>query len=726
MPAATASPTPALNPLAQVIQLSLYGLPLTLALVSPPAIAEQAGGTAPQAHYLVEATTLDQVEVRGTRSDYSVDGIHSATRTDTPLRDIPQSITVVTDVLIRDQAMQNMADVVRYVPGVQMAQGEGHRDAPILRGNMTTADFFLNGVRDDVQYYRDLYNVERVEVLKGPSGMIFGRGATGGLINRVTRQANWRDARRIGVTIGAWDNFRITGDYDQALNDAAAFRVTGMYETSGSYRDFTDLERWAINPTMTFRPGEASTVELGYEHFADDRVTDRGVPSMLPAANKPLPADASTFFGNPELSTTWARVDALSGSVSHEFGRDARLVNTTRLADYDKYYQNVYPSGFVAPTGQVAISGYGALTNRRNVINQTDLTYAAQTGSVHHEVLAGLELARQETANFRQTAYFPDVAESATTAFVTLPETIYRGVVEFRQSSTDADNDSVARTAGLYVQDQIAFSDKWQLLAGVRFDRFDIRLRNHRNDITTSKADCLWSPRLGLIHKPRDTMSVYASYSVSQVPRAGEQLASLTPSNRNLAPERFINSEIGFKWDPSPRLALTAALYRLDRTNLAVVDPNAPAQSILVDGQRMQGLELGLSGNLGEAWRVMAGYAYQDSEVRTPGPQDGNRVGQVPQNSLSVWNRYDFTPKWGAGLGVIHRDEVFVASDNAVVLPDFTRVDAAVYYAASEKLRLQLNIENLLDEGYYASAHSNNNIMPGAPRTVRLGIDWRF
>jgi len=619
--------------------------------------------------------------------------------------------------------MQTMADVVRYVPGVQMAQGEGHRDAPILRGSTTTADFFINGVRDDVQYYRDLYNVERVEVLKGPSGMIFGRGATGGLVNRVTRQANWKDSRGLALTLGSWDNFRITGDYDQSLNDVAAFRVTGMYEDSESYRDHVELERWAVNPTMTLRPGEATTVEVGYEHFSDDRVTDRGVPSM---DNRPLPSDESTFFGSPDMSTTWARVDALSGVVTHDFLSHVQLVNTTRFADYDKYYQNVFPSGYHAAANTVTVSGYSNLTRRRNLINQTDLTFSAQTGAVRHDFLAGIELSRQETDNFRQTAYFPAVDPNATSDFVTLPNTIYTGPVEFRQSATDADNDSVAKTAGAYLQDQVAFSDHWQVLAGIRFDRFDTQVNNHRTGMSSSKTDNLWSPRIGLIYKPQDSMSLYASYSVSQVPRAGEQLASLTASNRNLDPEKFTNSEVGFKWDATERVALTAAIYQLDRTNVAIVDPNNPAQMILVDGQRVLGLELGLAGQVTDAWQIMAGYAYQDSEVQTPTAQDGNRLGQVPENSVSFWNRYDFSPKWGAGLGVTYRDDVFVSADNAVVLPGYTRVDAAAYYSVSEKLRVQLNIENLLDENYYASAHSNNNIMPGAPRLFRLGLDWRF
>ncbi|QNN76871.1 TonB-dependent siderophore receptor [Pseudoxanthomonas mexicana] len=707
------------NPLSQLISRALYGAPLALVL-STNALAQQATAQ--------DATTLDGIEVVGDKDAYQVLRISSATKTDTPLRDVPQSVTVISQGLIRDQAMQNMGDVVRYVPGVQMAQGEGHRDAPILRGNTSTADFFIDGLRDDVQYYRDLYNVERVEVLKGPGGMIFGRDASGGLINRVTKQADWSNARNLGLTVGSWDSYRVTGDVDQALNDSVAVRVTGFYEDSDSFRDEVTLERWAVNPTLTWRLSDDTQLEVGYEHFEDDRVTDRGVPSYL---GRPLRIDEATFFGSAELSPTWAEIDALTARVRHEFSPQVTLVNQTRVANYDKFYQNVFPGAYTAATNRVAISAYNNLTERKNILNQTDLTAKFATGAVQHTLLAGLELGRQETDNFRQTGYFPTAPQPApgqlaTSHWVTLPNTYYTDPVVFTQSGSDANNNSVAKTAAVYVQDQIEFSPHWQALLGVRFDRFEADLYNRRNNATLSSSDDLVSPRAGLIYKPTEATSIYASYAISYVPRAGEQLASLSISNRALDPEKFTNKEVGFKWDIHDALSFTAALYQLDRTNVAITDPLDATRLVLVDGQRVKGLELGLAGNLTEQWQVMAGYAYQDSQVQTPGAQNGNQLGQVPENSFSLWNRYDFTPRFGAGLGVIYRDDVFVSSDQAVVLPSFTRVDAAVYYAITPSLRLQANIENLLDEEYYASAHSNTNIMPGTPRALRVGIDWRF
>jgi len=702
--------------LSRAARFSLLGLPLLAGLqaYSPSTSAQES---------IEDPKALDEITVIGERQAYQVQSTSTATKTDTPLRDVPQSITVITEKLIDDQAMQSMSDVVRYVPGVQMAQGEGHRDAPILRGNTSTADFFVNGMRDDVQYFRDLYNVERVEVLKGPSGMIFGRGGSGGLINRVTKQADWSDTRELNLTLGSWENRRLTGDYNQALGDRAAFRITGLYEDSESYRDYDQVERWAVNPTMSFWAGEATSLTFGYEHFEDERTVDRGVPSYL---GKPLPTDESTFFGQPDNSYADTQVDALTASVTHLFGNGARLVNQTRYADYDKFYQNIFPGAYSAAANQVAINAYNNLTTRKNLLNQTDVTFSASTGSVSHEFLVGMELNDQETDNFRQTGYFTNIGVNATSDVVNLPNTIYTGPVTFRQSATDADNHSVAKTAAIYVQDQIEFSPHWQAIAGVRFDHFEADLLNHRNGTTLSSSDDLWSPRAGLIFKPQELLSLYASYSISYVPRAGEQLTSLTPSNRALDPEEFTNLETGLKWDFNDRVSATAAIYQLDRTNVVITNPNNPTQSLLVDGQRVQGLELGIGGQMTEAWQLMAGYAYQDSEVQTPGAQDGNELGQVPENSFSLWNRYDFTAKLGVGLGVIYQDEVYVSTDNAVVLPSFIRFDAAIYYAISPGLRLQLNVENLFDEEYFASAHSNNNILPASPRAVRAGVNFHF
>lgn len=677
-----------------------------------------------------DSITLEPMQVVQERNAYGVQKTRTATKTDTLLRNVPQAISVVTDEQIRDQSMQGMADVVRYVPGVQMAQGEGHRDAPILRGNATTADFFVDGMRDDVQYFRDLYNVERVEVLKGPNGMVFGRGGSGGLINRVTKQANWTAGHELGFTYGSWDNRRITGDVNQAVNDRLALRLTALFEDSNSYRDYGQLERWAINPTASFALNESTMIEVGYEHFEDDRTVDRGIPSFTQVGRsrgKPLKVNESQYFGSPDESFSTAEVDALNARITHDFGNGMQLTNQTRYADYSKFYQNVYASGaYNATTNRVQLGAYNNATDRKNLINQTDLTIIGQALGFEHTLLVGAELSRQVTENFRETGYF-NAAGTQKNTFVTLQDSLYRGPVVFNHSATDAENESVANNSALYLQDQIELNSQWELLLGVRYDNFRVDLDDYKGGVhrKLSSSDDLFSPRAGLIYKPLDNLSFYTSYSIAYVPRAGEQLSSLTASTRSLEPEEFTNREIGAKWDINPRLAATVAVYNLERSNVATTDPSDPTRSILVDGQRVRGLELGLTGNLTDAWKVTGGYAYQDSELQTPG-LEGNEIAQVPRDSFSLWNRYDFNPQWGLGLGVVHQSDVFAASDNKVVLPSFTRVDAAVYYTVSPQLRLQLNVENLLNEAYYASAHNNNNITPGSPLAFGLSANVSF
>ena len=700
--------------------------PLTLALalaLSSPAIAADPLATAEAGQR--KPTDLDAVQVVG-KVDYGYvqKRSSSATKTDTELQDIPQSITVITRDLIRDQAMQNLADVVRYIPGASMAQGEGNRDTPVLRGSASTADMYIDGMRDDVQYFRDLYNIERVEALKGPNAMMFGRGGSGGVLNRVSKQADWTSVRELNLQLGSWNKRRIAGDVGQAINESAAFRVAAMFEDSESYRDGYEAQRWGINPTFALRMGEATTLTLGYEHFQDERVADRGIPSNPTATNgRRLPVDThpSTFFGDPERSPTSSDVDALNALVEHDFGNGLSLRNRTRIADYEKFYQNVFAGAVNPAATQVSISAYNSPSSRRNLLNQTDFVWSLD-GTIRQTVLVGAEFGRQTSDNFRNTGYFGAPGSTTTSVLVPLSNPRYTGPLEFRQSATDADNHVVAKVAAVYVQDQIEFSPQWQAILGVRFDRFAIDFRNNRTGATLTATDNLVSPRAGLVYKPIDALSLYASYSIAHLPRSGEQMSSLSASNKSFEPEQFRNRELGAKWEVAPGLALTAAAYRLERTNVIAPDPNNPTLSILIDGQTIDGVELGLAGNITEAWSVMGGYAWQDGDI----PRSTAELPQLSARTASLWNRYDFNARWGVGLGAIHRSAFYPSTSNAVTVPGYTRYDAAVFFDVSKTLSLQLNVENLLDKRYFASAHNDNNITPGAPRAAWLSMSVRF
>lgn len=638
-----------------------------------------------------------------------------------PLIDIPQAVTVVSGSQIRDLSMQNMADVVRYVPGITMAQGEGHRDAPVIRGNATTADFYVNGIRDDVQYFRDLYNVERVEAVKGANAMTFGRGGGGGVINRVTKQADFMPVREVMVQGGTFGNRRFTTDLGHNFGDRFAFRVNGLYENSNSFRHDVNLERYGVAPSVTVKLAPTTLLRAGYEYFDDHRTVDRGIPAY---GSRPAPAHRSTFFGDPRDSYATAGVHIGSASIEHQFGAWL-LRNSTLAGDYDKFYQNVFPGAANAALTLVNISGYNNHTARRNLFNQTDLSGAWQTGRLRHTILVGSEFGRQRTANFRNTAYFNG---SATAVNVPFPAPNLALGAAFRQAASDADNGATNRVAATFIQDQIELTRHVQLVAGLRFDYFDTKFFDNRTRQPLDRSDNLVSPRLGVVVKPLAGLSLYGSYSVSYLPSSGDQFASLNATTQTLRPERFNNYEAGTKMDINRRLSLTAAFYRLDRNNSTARNPNNPALVVQTGSQRTNGFEAGMTGSFTGRWQIAGGYATQDAFVNsaTLAAPLGAKVALVPRHTFSLWNNYRVLRRWSMGLGTIHQAKMWAGIDNTVALPAFTRADVASFVTLTEMVRLQANLENLFDTVYYPSAHSNNNILPGSARTLRLGLVARF
>lgn len=660
------------------------------------------------------------VTVLGT-GDYQTDTISSATKTLTPLRDVPQSVTVVTKEQIRDQQMQSIGDIVRYTPGLSVHQGENNRDQVIIRGQSTSADFFLNGIRDDVQYYRDVYNLERLETLKGPNAMIFGRGGGGGVINRVTKEANFSPLREINLTGGSFYNRRVSGDFDQPFNDKVAFRLNSVYENSDSFRNSVDLNRFAINPTLTIVPGKQTRFTIGYEFARDRRTADRGITSFQ---GRPADVPISTFYGDPDNSPVRSNVNLLSGTFEQQVGK-LSIRNRTLFGDYDRFYQNYVPGVTNAAKTLVTLTTYNNATKRRNLFNQTDLTYSVSTGRVRHTLLGGVELGRQLTDNFRVTGFFNN---TTTSIQVPYDNPTISTPVTYRQNATDADNHLKTNLAAAYVQDQMELSRYVQVVVGLRYDYFDLQYHNNRNNDNLRRIDSLASPRVGIVVKPITELSLYGSYSVSYLPSSGDQFSSLTTITQQVKPEKFSNYEVGVKWDIRRYLTLTSALYRLNRTNTRSIDPNNPAAIIQTGSQRTNGFEIGLNGNITRDWSIAGGYSYHDAFITsaTAAAAAGKQVGQVPHNTFSLWNKYQIVPRLDVGLGIISRSDMFVAVDNTVIVPGYTRADAAVFYSFNERWRLQGNIENLFNRRYFINADSNTNISPGSSRALRVGLTARF
>ena len=661
--------------------------------------------------------------VTGVSDGYLATNTVTATKTDTPLMNIPQTINVVTRDQLDDQAHHSLADILRYVPGTTVGQGEGNRDQITLRGQNTTADFFLDGVRDDVQYYRGLYNIERVEILKGPYALIFGRGGGGGIINRVQKSPLSDDIIYAGqASINSFGAYDISADVNAPLSDVAAVRINAVYENLDSHRDFVGGERYAWNPYVAFKLNDAWKLGLSYEYVHDNRTTDRGIPSIATAAgqpNRPIAGYRDQFFGVPDVNYTQLQAHIAKLRLDGALASNVSFSGTILYGDYDKIYLNVYPNGAAtAQNGTVALAAYSDPTQRENFIAQANLVWDVETGALTHKILVGSEYGDQKSANRRFNG-------TLSTPTISLANPLFP-TVNFNALSRDTVSD--VKFFSTYVQDQISFGEHIDVVAGLRYDNFDIEGIDllPAVDRPFARKDEKVSPRLGLIFKPQENISLYGSYSQSFLPRSGDQFLALTVTQQNLAPEKFTNYELGAKWDVRPNLNMTLSVFQLERSNATTPDPSDPVASINVGTTRTQGAELSVTGNVTSSWQVHGGYSYQDAVLAG---NDSVRLGQVPRHQASLWNRYDLSDQFAAGLGIIHQSSQFAAIrtvSNTTKLPAFTRLDAALYYDLSDALQLQLNIENLLNTDYFSDAHNNNNISTGAPLNARVTIRAKF
>jgi catecholate siderophore receptor len=688
-------------------------------------------GAAPAFAADTAADADDQRAIVVTGERQKGDATSTATRTNTAIKDIPQALTVVSSAQIADQQLRSVADLLNFVPGASYGSGEGNRDQIVLRGNSSTADFFVDGVRDDVQYFRDFYNIERVEVLKGPNAMIFGRGGGGGIINRVLKRPSFQAARSIVASADNWGGRRLSTDVDQPLSSTIGLRLNGVYENSDSFRRHVELKRYGLNPTAALRVGPDTRIDLSYEYFHDRRTADRGVPAD---GDDPVRGFRRTFFGDPRISYSKANLSLATFAVEHDFGHGLTLRNRTMFGDYDKFYQNVFAnSAVLAPTAilpeRVKLAAYNNRNDRQNLFSQTDVVWENRLAGIEQTMLFGLELGREKSRNHRLTGTISGAGILPDGSVPLIDPTVDADVL-FAPLASDANNRVKANVAAVYLQDQIRPARWLEIVAGIRFDSFKIRVDDLRpvGGGEFGRRDNLWSPRLGLVLKPLDNLSVYASYSRSYLPQSGDQFSGLTDVTQGLKPERFDNYEIGAKWEIVDGLLATAAIYRLDRTNTRATDPNNPARTVLTGAQRSRGLELGLERSVANRWLISAGYSLQKAEISeaTAAAPKGREVPLVPRHSFSLWNRYDVTKQLGLGLGVIARSKSYATISNAVRLPGYARVDAAIYYKLPRGLQAQVNFENLLGAHYFPTANADNNVAPGAPRTVRATLGYRF
>ncbi|MDT0581153.1 TonB-dependent receptor [Brumicola blandensis] len=668
------------------------------------------------------AEAVERITVRGAFfGQNSADSL----KTPTALINVPSSLSVVDKIQIERQSLSSMADILQYTPGASAGQGEDHRDQMTIRGQNTTADFFIDGLRDDVQYFRPLYNLERVEILRGSNALLFGRGGGGGIVNRVSKTADLTDSfASVNAGIDTFSAHSVSLDINRKIDDEQGLRVNAFYESMENHRDGKEGDRVAINPTYSVYVGEETKLTLSYEYVDDERVIDRGVPSN---GNEPLVGQDETLFGDPDFNLTTFEGHIARTVLEHNINDDWSINGTLQFADYDKLYQNFYPAGYDAETNLVTIDNYIDPTQRENLILQINAVGQIMTGEIEHTILMGAEYGNQDTANKRDELRF----NGSDKFTIPLNSIFVAPPIEEQRNTRDRASD--VTFTSVFFQDEARVTDWLILVAGLRYDSFDIDVTDNvalRNDTQGlfGRKDTEVSPRLGAIFKPDENLSLYVSYSKSFLPRSGDQFLTLNLSSEALAPEEFLNKEIGVKWNPTDTLAVTAAIFEIERENGTVVDPSNPERSLLT-GTETSGFEVQVVGYLTDQWQINAGYSQLDAEEMgrvSDGIVSNRTLSQVPENMLSLWNNYEFSEKLSLGLGFVYQSEQFASLSNTVELPSFTRVDLAAYYQVNEKTSVQFNIENLLDEAYFSAAHNDNNITVAEPVNARVSVSYKF
>jgi catecholate siderophore receptor len=655
-----------------------------------------------------------RVEVSADITPYRPLDSATAMRTPTLLRDIPQTVAVVPEELLRDQRAQSVGDAVRNVPGVSVAQGEGNRDQLVIRGISSASDFFVNGIRDDQERFRDLYNVESMEVVQGPAAVLFGRGGGGGLVNLVTINPHRGTPSDASIEAGAYGHKRGTMRFTLPVGTTGALRIAAMGQDSGGFRDGFFLRRYAINPTLGLKFGARATLTLGFEHLSDHRLADRGIPSR---AGRPVDVPASQFFGSTAQNDARSGVDSARASFEYRFSPSLVLRNTFQVGRYDKFYANVYPGSAVSAAGTFTLSAYNHTVDRVNTFNQTDLVHDRRLFGMDHVLLAGVEAGRQVQDELRYTA--------ASITNVTLATSVRDA--NFAAAPLTVDRHAGGSVLAGYVQDQIALSGRWKAVVGARVDRFDVDVDDHiPGALDLGRTDTNVSPRAGLIFQPSRGASIYASYSYTFLPSG--QTLGLARNTAEVEPENAKNYEVGTKLElMNGALSFNAAIFRLDRNNVKNTDPNDPTLLVLTGQQRTEGIVTSAAGNLTRRWKLTGGYANFTARVMrdTAAAPAGRQVGLVPRHQATLWSTYDVTRNWGIGAGVVGQSAVFTSFTNQVTLPSFTRTDAVTWYQLG-RYRVALNVDNLFDTAYYPTAHNDNNISPGAPRALQLTLRAAF
>ena len=680
-------------------------------------------------------TKLPEIVVTGKNAPadkYEAIDSSTATKIAVPLRDVPQAVNVVPKAVMRDQNALSVQDVLQNAPGLSFSIGDGQRDQVTIRGFTAISDQFIDGVRDDALYFRDLSNIERIEVLKGPASVLYGRGSAGGLINRVTKKPAAEPVKELGATMGSTGQKR--GEFDigsASAGKAVLFRLTGAQEDSTGFRDQYFLERQVIAPSVTFRLHPQTTLTLQADYLKDKRLADQGVPSFR---GRPADVAIETYFGaanGRDRAFVQSEVSSSTVTLDHVFNEDLKLHSVLRGYDYalDRNYTTiakVTESADPKVTPTVTISQTRRLRDEKGYHLQNELSQKVQWGGTRHQILYGVELGRQnksELLSSRNNVATYQLFNPVLASLSPLPA----------NTVPSADNHNRISIAALYLQDLVTLSPQWKLLGGLRYDQ----LKQNRDDLTArnvdlQRTDNTLSPRLGAVYQPTEDVSLYASYSRSFQPIADS--FSFRANSDQLKPTQTVNKEIGAKLDVGARASLTAALFDMTQTNIQVADPANLNFSIPVGKQRTRGLELTFAGEIAPRWELIGGYSFMkgtiiESTERTSAgtPFQGNTAALTPRHGLNLWLKRRFDNKVYVAAGGRAESARYASPDNLTVLPRYGVINLGAGYE-EQKFDVAVTLKNLFNRRYTVAAHggANDYNMPGEPRSVLVSARYRF
>lgn len=681
-----------------------------------------------------------------------------------PLLDTPRSITIIPQEIIQQTNAISMQDVLRTVPGITFGAGEGgnpNGDRPIIRGFDSESSVFVDGVRSSGSQQREIFDIEQVEVTKGPSSAYTGRGAVGGSINLVTKAPEAHDFVAGSIGLGTDAYRRGTLDVNQQIGGDSAFRLNVMgHEADIPGRNGPDQSRWGIAPSITFGMHADTSVTLSYYHLQSNDTPDSGIPYNNPnngatRSGSPIDVPRDTYYGLLDRDFQKQKNDIGQILVKHDFGDGWLLRNTSVYGRSTNDYLWTQPDD---SQGNFLVNGgiWRRANNRdsatTNLTNQTDLTGSFETGSIKHALAVGIELSNEKT---NRTSYLVDPATSAADTHNT--GSITNGACSRRYGIGAASNYWCApvynpnphddwegaiiggqnpvhvrtNTRSAWAFDTMDFNEQWSLNLGARFDSFETRsvaTTTTTNAVARVKNDSnFWNYQGGLVYKPAANGSIYVSYGTSSNPPgsdAGDGNDGIATTNASLKPETSKNFEVGTKWDlMDQRLSLTSAIFRSEKANARVATGARGSAQINAGTQRVEGIEIGASGNITEAWNVFAGYTYLDSKLVKPAPSDlaskGNQFPNTPKNSFTLWTSYAITPAFTIGGGAYAMDRVYGNTANTKYIPGYTRYDLMASYQLNRNVSLQLNVQNLTNKYYFDKAFTAHyaNVAPG-----RVGI----